>query len=83
VSRLAQITPIVRGLLTETTGQEDLPYKPVSLKSLTNKEAIDFAGLIYENHASARRDSKKSLVLYVIGGCRSIFQSIIMESVVI
>ncbi len=41
LSRLAQITPITRGLLSEATGEQDLPYKPVIVKSLTSKEAID------------------------------------------
>jgi NAD(P)-dependent dehydrogenase (short-subunit alcohol dehydrogenase family) len=40
-SRLAQITPVVRGLLAEATGDEDKPYRPVILKSLTGKEAVD------------------------------------------
>jgi NAD(P)-dependent dehydrogenase (short-subunit alcohol dehydrogenase family) len=44
VSRLVQITPIVRGFLAETTGDEDKPFRPVILKSLTSKEAIDFTG---------------------------------------
>jgi NAD(P)-dependent dehydrogenase (short-subunit alcohol dehydrogenase family) len=44
LSRLAQIMPIVRGLMAEATGDQDIPYKPVILKSLTSKEAIDFAG---------------------------------------
>ncbi|MFQ6036044.1 MAG: SDR family NAD(P)-dependent oxidoreductase [Sedimentisphaerales bacterium] len=44
MSRLVQIIPIIRGLLAEATGDEDLPFKPVILKSLTNKEAVDFAG---------------------------------------
>jgi NAD(P)-dependent dehydrogenase (short-subunit alcohol dehydrogenase family) len=43
LSRLAQIMPIVRGLLAESTGNEDNPYKPVILKSLTSKEAINLA----------------------------------------
>ena len=43
-SQLARIAPIVRGLLAEPTGNQDIPYKPVILKSLTSKEAIDFAG---------------------------------------
>jgi NAD(P)-dependent dehydrogenase (short-subunit alcohol dehydrogenase family) len=43
LSRLAQIMPIVRGILAEPTGEQDIPFKPVILKSLTNKEAIDFA----------------------------------------
>ena len=42
--RLTQIAPIVRGLLAEATGEPDMPYKPVILKSLTGREAIDFAG---------------------------------------
>jgi len=41
LGRLVQITPIIRGLLAETTGDEDKPYRPVILKSLTNKDAID------------------------------------------
>ncbi len=43
-SRLSQITPIVRGLLANSTANEDMPYELVILKSLTNSEAIDFAG---------------------------------------
>ncbi len=43
-SRLARIAPIVRGLLAEPTGNQDIPYEPVILKSLTSKEAVDFAG---------------------------------------
>lgn len=42
--RLVQITPIVRGLLAESTGNEDMPYEPVILRSLVSKEAIEFAG---------------------------------------
>jgi hypothetical protein len=41
LSRLAQIAPIVRGLLAEETGNQDIPYKPVILKSLTSKEALE------------------------------------------
>jgi NAD(P)-dependent dehydrogenase (short-subunit alcohol dehydrogenase family) len=41
--RLVQIISIVRGLLAEPTGDQDMPYEPVILKSLANKEAIDFA----------------------------------------
>ena len=43
MSNLAKIATIVRGLLAEPTGNQDVPYKPVILKSLTSKEAIDFA----------------------------------------
>ena len=42
--RLTQIAPIVRGLLAEATDEPDTPYKPVIVKSLTSKEAVDFAG---------------------------------------
>ena len=44
MTNLAKIAPIVRGLLAEPTDNQDMPYKPVILKSLTSKEAIDFAG---------------------------------------
>ena len=43
-SRLAQIIPIVRGLRADPTGNPDIPYKPVILKSLTSKAALVFAG---------------------------------------
>ncbi len=43
LSRLTQVTPIIRGLLAEKTDNEDMPYKPVILKSLTSKEALVFA----------------------------------------
>ena len=43
MTNLAKIAPIVRGLLAEPTDNQDRPYKPVILKSLTSKEAIDFA----------------------------------------
>jgi hypothetical protein len=41
--RLTRITVIIRGFLANSTGNEDVPYNPVILKSLINKEAIDFA----------------------------------------
>jgi NAD(P)-dependent dehydrogenase (short-subunit alcohol dehydrogenase family) len=44
MSNLAKIAPIVRGLLAEPTDNPDMLYKPVILKSLTSKEALDFAG---------------------------------------
>ena len=42
-SQLARIAPIVRGLLAEPTGNEDIPYEPVILRSLTSEEAVNFA----------------------------------------
>jgi NAD(P)-dependent dehydrogenase (short-subunit alcohol dehydrogenase family) len=50
--QLAKIAPIVRGLLAEPTDNEDLPYNPVILKSLTSKEAIDFASSANNAQAS-------------------------------
>ena len=50
--QLAKIAPIVRGLLAEPTGNRDIPYNPVILKSLTSKEAIDFAGSANNARAS-------------------------------
>jgi NAD(P)-dependent dehydrogenase (short-subunit alcohol dehydrogenase family) len=44
LSRLPQITLIIRGLLANSTGNEDVPCEPVILRSLLNKEAVDFAG---------------------------------------
>ncbi len=44
LSRLARLTLIVRGLLANPTGNEDIPYEPVILRSLTSKEAVNFAG---------------------------------------
>jgi len=43
VTRLAQVTPIVRGLLAVSTGNDDLPYRNVLLQSLTDPAAMDFA----------------------------------------
>jgi NAD(P)-dependent dehydrogenase (short-subunit alcohol dehydrogenase family) len=51
--QLAKIAPIVRGLLAESTDNPDMPYQPVIMKSLTSKEAIDFAGS--EKNAEAQR----------------------------
>ncbi|MBL7186372.1 MAG: SDR family NAD(P)-dependent oxidoreductase [Phycisphaerae bacterium] len=42
--RLVRIAPIVRGLLAEPTGEPDMPYEPVIVRSLTSREAVDFAG---------------------------------------
>mgnify|MGYP001064173485 CR=1 FL=1 len=43
LQRLVRIAPAVRGLLAEATGDQDVPYRPVILKSLTSDEAIHFA----------------------------------------
>jgi hypothetical protein len=43
-NRLALVAPIVRGLLARPTGSGDIPYEPVILRSLTSKEAVEFAG---------------------------------------
>lgn len=41
--KLARLTPIVRGILAERTGNPDIPYAPVILKSFATKEAVAFA----------------------------------------
>ena len=51
LKQLASIAPIVRGLLAEPTGNQDIPYDPVILKSLTSKEAVDFAGFAHNAQA--------------------------------
>jgi len=40
----AQIIPILRGLLATPTGDPDIPWEPVVLRSITSKEALAFAG---------------------------------------
>ena len=42
-NRLALLAPAIRGLLANPTGNPDIPYEPVILKSLTSKEAVNFA----------------------------------------
>jgi NAD(P)-dependent dehydrogenase (short-subunit alcohol dehydrogenase family) len=42
--QLTQIIPMVRGLLANPTGDADIPWEPVVLKSLTSAEALAFAG---------------------------------------
>jgi len=41
--QLAQVVPMVRGLLANSTGDPDMPWEPVILKSITSQEALDFA----------------------------------------
>jgi len=43
LNRLTLLAPVIRGLLANPTGSQDIPYQLVILKSLTSKEAIDFA----------------------------------------
>ena len=53
-SRLAKIIPVIRGLLAQKTGNEDMPYKPVILKSLTDKEALDGFDKLTTGFAAAK-----------------------------
>jgi NAD(P)-dependent dehydrogenase (short-subunit alcohol dehydrogenase family) len=53
LNRLTPLAPVIRGLLANPTGNQDMPYKTVILKSLTSKEAIDFAASA--ENAQARR----------------------------
>jgi NAD(P)-dependent dehydrogenase (short-subunit alcohol dehydrogenase family) len=41
--QLAQVIPIIRGLLANPTGDPDAPWQPVILKTIVGKEALDFA----------------------------------------
>jgi NAD(P)-dependent dehydrogenase (short-subunit alcohol dehydrogenase family) len=40
---LAQVAPVLRGLLATPTADDDMPYHPVILKALTGQAALDFA----------------------------------------
>ena len=42
LGRLVRVLPILRGLLAEVTGDEDVPHNPVILSSLAGPEAMDF-----------------------------------------
>jgi len=42
-SPLTRVAPVLRGLLSEATGNEDHPRRPVILSSLTDREALAFA----------------------------------------
>ena len=42
-NQLARLTVIIRGLLANAADDEDHPWQPVILKTLTGKEAVDFA----------------------------------------
>lgn len=42
--QLTKIAPIVRGLLAEPTGNDDMPYSPVILNALTNQDVTDAGG---------------------------------------
>ena len=43
LNRLNSVTPVMRGLLAKQTDNEDMPYEPVILRSLTGEEAVKFA----------------------------------------
>ncbi len=43
IQRLTQVAPVIRGLLATPTGDDDMPYRPIILKTLVTQEAIDFA----------------------------------------
>ncbi len=43
--RLATVAPLVRGLLAESSGNADRPYRRVILRSLTDRATLDFVEL--------------------------------------
>ena len=53
LNRLALVVPVIRGLLANPTGNQDIPYDPVILKSLINTEAVEFASA--SKNAEAQR----------------------------
>lgn len=91
MSRLVQIIPIVRGLLAESTDSQDIPYKPVILKSLTSKEAIDGfdpstalrAGKLTTGFAGSAKNAEGKQVGWglphhnIIGGLKPTLQSLL------
>jgi NAD(P)-dependent dehydrogenase (short-subunit alcohol dehydrogenase family) len=40
---VTRVAPLLRALLSQPTGDDDQPHRPVILKSLTDKEALSFA----------------------------------------
>ena len=67
---LPQIATVVRGLLAEPTGNPDVPYRPVILKSLTSGAALEFAGSTKNAEAQdypppLTKGTKPPLFLYV------------------
>ena len=43
LKQLVLFAPVIRGLLSKPTGNQDIPYEPVILRSLADKESVDFA----------------------------------------
>jgi NAD(P)-dependent dehydrogenase (short-subunit alcohol dehydrogenase family) len=43
IDELTKIAPVVRGLLAEPTGNDDMPHSPVILTTLTNQDVTDTA----------------------------------------
>lgn len=43
-TNLTYLAPVIRGLLARVTGNEDMPYEPVILRTLASDEAVRFAG---------------------------------------
>jgi len=75
IQRLAQVTPVIRGLLATPTGDDDMPYRPVILKTLATQAAIDFASSPGETGqprpSALERLERSPLYLDVIGGYES------------
>ena len=55
--RLSKVAPIIRGLLAEPSGDENIPYRRVILRSLTDEKVRDFPQIPLKN--------TKMLPLYV------------------
>jgi NAD(P)-dependent dehydrogenase (short-subunit alcohol dehydrogenase family) len=75
IQRLAQVAPVIRGLLATPTGDDDMPYRPIILKTLATQEAIDFASLPEKTGqprpSALKRLERSPLYLDVIGSYES------------
>jgi len=75
IQRLAQVAPVIRGLLATPTGDDDMPYRPIILKTLATQEAIDFASLPEKTGqlrpSALERLERSPLYLDVIGSYES------------
>ncbi len=71
IQRLAQVAPAIRGLLATPTGDDDMPYRPIILKTLATQAAIDFEKLGQPRPSALERLERPPLYLDVIGSYES------------
>ena len=59
IDQLTKIAPIVRGLLAEPTGSDDIPYRPVILNSLTQGAIDTDKQALYVDSLKSDEDTEK------------------------